>query len=287
MNAPFWTRRHALAAAALLPLGAATAGSPQRVLVPVDVRQDFERFLAGRDPLQLQHYGGPHARRDVAELVLLLQALALGGITERPERVAMPSVARLVRELAQAQGVCSGTTYWKEDVPSPEDFLFSRTMVADGEFVAGLYTRPARADVLAMQSLDELRRLRFVSNRHWRVDWATLLGLGIERLAHADTWEAMPRMLAAGRADVVLAPFQPTPDLALDVDGVRLVPIPGLKLGLRGTRHYLVSRRHPEGAAWLAALDKGLQQLQAQGAVLRAYQQSGFHHPAVAGWKRI
>ena len=43
-----------------------------------------------------------------------------------------------------------------------------------------------------------------------------------------------------------------------------------------------------EGATVLeAALDAGLQQLQSQGVVLRAYQQSGFHHPAVAGWTRL
>ncbi len=286
---PSCTRRYSLAA--LMASGftgtGARAEANQRVLVPSDVLQDFERFLAGRDPLQLQQFGGAHARRDVVELVLLLQALALGGVRSTPQRAGMPSVPRLVRELAQAQGLCSGTTYWRDDLPEPADFLLSRTMVADGEFVAGIYTRPARADVLASQSLEQLRRLRFVSNRHWRVDWATLQGLGIEQLAHADTWEAMPRMLAAGRADAVLAPFQPSADLSLEVEGVRLVPVPGIKIGLRGTRHYLVSRRHPLGEAWLAALDAGLQQLQTQGLVQRAYQQSGFFHPAVAGWKRI
>jgi len=284
---PSCNRRLCLGALVGAGWAGARAEANQRVLVPNDVLQDFDRFLAGRDPLLLQQFGGPHARRDVVELALLLQALALGGIRSTPQRAGMPSVPRLVRELAQAQGLCSGTTYWREDLHEPADLLLSRTMVADGEFVAGIYTRPARADVLAVQSLDELRRLRFVSNRHWRVDWATLQGLGIEQLAHADTWEAMPRMLAAGRADVVLAPFQPSADLSIEVDGVRLVPIPGLKLGLRGTRHYLVSRRHPLGQAWLAALDAGLQQLQAQGLVQRAYQQSGFFHPAVAGWKRI
>lgn len=257
------------------------------ILVPHDVRQDFDRFLAGRGVTDLRHYGGPHARRDVVELALLLQALSLGGQSALPSLASVPTAPRLIRELALGHGLMSGTTYWRADVDAPQDFLFSPAMVQDGEFVVGLYTLPERADVLASRDLAEVKDWRFVSNRHWRVDWASLQALGVTQLVHADLWEAMPRMLRAGRADVLLAPFQPTPDLALVVDGITLLPVPGLKVALRGTRHYLLAKRHPAATRWAEALGRGLKLLQEQGAVRRAYQESGFFSSAVTGWRLL
>lgn len=70
------SRRH-LGVLLCTALAGARAEPAQRVLVPNDVLQDFERFLDGRDPLQLQQFGGVHARRDVVELALLLQAQGL------------------------------------------------------------------------------------------------------------------------------------------------------------------------------------------------------------------
>ncbi|MBH9552176.1 hypothetical protein [Inhella gelatinilytica] len=278
-------RRRTCLGAGAIPLVAQAGAERGRILVPHDVRLDFDRFVAGRAMADLHQYDGPHARRDVVELVLLMQALELGGWGPRPELVSVPTVPRLVRELALGQGVVSGTTYWKTDVDEPAAFHFSRPMVQDGEFVAGLYTLATRADVLSVRERGDLRALRFVSNRHWRVDWATLQALGVTQVAHADQWEAMPRMIRAGRADVVLAPFQPGTDMGLTVGGVSLVPVPGVKVALRGTRHYLIPKAHPQAHRCNEVLEVGLRGLQDQGVVRRAYQQSGFFNPQVANWR--
>ncbi|NHW17285.1 hypothetical protein, partial [Escherichia coli] len=87
----------------------------------------------------------------------------------------------------------------------------------------------------------------------WLVDWRNLKRLGIQA-QHVTNWELMPKMVAAGRADFLLAPFQATPDLSLQVGNVRLLPIPGVKIGMQGTRHYLISKVHPEAQKLQAAL---------------------------------
>jgi hypothetical protein len=48
-----------------------------------DIKNDYLLFLAGRNAIDINFYGGPHARRDVAELILLQQALHLGGFNQR------------------------------------------------------------------------------------------------------------------------------------------------------------------------------------------------------------
>lgn len=303
MKAPLPTRpRTPPEAATLLPrrrlmlaslagfggLGPALASTAKTLLVPDDVLEDFQRFLGGRDPLGLRDYGGPHSRRDVVEVVLLLQAVAQPDWARQLSLQAMPTDARLKLELRSGRALCSTTTYWSVDLRDPrEPLLVSAPMVLDGEFEAGLYTLPSNAKALAARDRDAVRGLTLLSNRHWRVDWATLEQLGVRRLLYVGNWRQMPRMLAHGRADALLAPFQPGDDMALQAEGLRLVPIPGIKIALRGTRHYLISRLHPQGEAFRERLDAGIAQLRRQGLLQQAYQQSGFFNRQVRHWQTL
>lgn len=265
-----------LSAATLLP-----------VLVPDDVLLDLRRFLAGRAPSAVSDYGGPFSRRDVVEAVLIQQALELQDRSLHLELTPMPTSQRLQSELRQGHGVCSATTFWREDFLEPEGLLFSDPVLGDDEFEAGLYTVPGNARALAARSLDDVRQLRVLCNRSWRVDWLTLASLGIRQVSHVSSWNLMPRMLQQGRADLLLAPFQSTPDLSLQVDDVRLVPVPGMKVQMRGTRSFLVSSAHSLGPLLHTQLNAGLTRLRRQGLLKRAYVQSGFINPRVADWLRL
>lgn len=258
------------------------------VAVPTDVLEDCKKFLRGRDPMAVTDFGGPHTRRDVVEVVLLQQALRRGGWDHRVELEALPNVARILREIEWAHAACSGTSYWREDIPAAStSFYYSDAMVEMGQFEAGLYTVVTNHRAMAAKSLPDIQGLTALSNRGWIVDWRTLEQLGIARLQHVGQWPAMPKMLAGGRADFLLAPFQATADLSLTVDTIRLVPIPGLKIGLHGTRHFLVSRRHARAAALLDNLNAGLSALRHKGVIRQAYEQSGFFNPRVAQWATL
>lgn len=269
-------------------LGQAAPGATETLLVPDDVLQDFQRFLAGRDPLRLRDYGGPHSRRDVVEVALLLQALAEPDWARRFRLQAVPTDARLKLELRSGRALSSSTTFWSVDQRDPQDpLLVSAPMVLDGEFEAGTYSLPSNRRAQAARSLDDVRDLTLLSNRHWQVDWATLEQIGVRKILHVGNWRQMPRMLAHGRADALLAPFQPGKDMALLAEGLRLVPIPGIKIKLRGTRHYLISRLHPQGVAFRERLDAGIAQLRRQGLLQQAYEQSGFFKRQVRNWQTL
>jgi hypothetical protein len=97
----------------------------------------------------------------------------------------------------------------------------------------------------------------------------------------------MVRMVAAGRADFVLAPFSSAPDLSLHAEGLTLLPLPGVKVGLSGSRHFVLAAQHPAFAAFGRRLDEGIQRLHADGRLRQAYQDSGFFSPAVRQWRRL
>lgn len=255
------------------------------VVMPEDVLRDYRLFLGGRRAESVREFGGPHSRRDVIEVVLLHQALAAGGQDAGLVLQSAPTSARLQREIRAGHAASSGTSYWRGDFPAEGDeLLFSRAVLEDGEFEAGLYTVASNRRAMAARKLADVQELRALCNRDWQVDWQTLKQLGIRDVQHAGNWELMPRMLANDRADFLLAPFQATPDLSLRVGDYSLLPIPGIKVALRGSRHYLLSARHPDAAALKARLDLGLERLRRLGVLRRAYAESGFFNASVAHW---
>lgn len=265
--------------------GLSAAETQLTVVMPEDVLRDYQRFLGNRRAESLREYGGPHSRRDVIEVVLLHQALATEGTDAGLGLQSAPTSARLHRELSVGHAACSGTSYWRRDFPADNtELLFSRAVLEDGEVEAGLYTVASNKRAMAARKLADVQGLSALCNRDWQVDWQSLQQLGLRDIQHAGNWELMPRMLVNGRADFVLAPFQSTPDLSLRFEDITLVPIPGIKVQLRGTRHFLLSARHPGAADLKKRLDLGLERLRRSGALRRAYTESGFFNPSVANW---
>jgi hypothetical protein len=266
---------------------AAVAANSLVVMVPADVLVDYRRWLSGRDPLAIKDFSGAGVRRDVVEVALMQQALRLGGCEDPVTFVEAPSYARELVELRSGHAALSGTSAWGSDLGTPEAGLDpSPAMIDSGDFICGCYTIPANAAAVQARNRGDLAKLRFVSCHDWSADWRALNVLAPAALDDVATWAAMPRLVAAGRDDVLLAPFQASPDLSLKVDGITLVPISGIAIAIAGSRHYATART-PAGRRAAAALTIGVPALRAQGVVRRAYEQSGFYNPAVIGWMRV
>ncbi len=267
---PFTPRRRALA-----PLAAVGAWPSQGwaqapeavVLVPDDVLRDRER--------------GAPMRRDLAELALLLEALdGWPGL----RLLGVPTAARLFLELRGGRGVVSGTSFFARDGRA-EGLLLSEALLRPGEMAVGVYTLPDHPAHQGPAGAFDPRRWRALCNRDWQEDWAAWQALGVQALAHVATWPQMVRMLAAGRADLVLAPFSARQDLAIHVEGIALLPVPGVKVGLSGSRHFVLSAGHPQRAALAQRLDATLRRWRDEGRLRRAYTTAGLFNPAVQGWR--
>lgn len=264
------------------------AGQTLTAAVDEDIIADYQLFVGERDPLDIIHFSGPGARRDVVEIVLLQQALHLGGFKSklvlRPEN----SYLRILRLVQDGQVALSAALVWKADLKNYEDtLLISPALVHEGEFIAGIYTHSSNSNALNAKTPEALRQLSAASNSHWKADIATLHQLGIKKIYYSTYWPQIVRMVVARRADITLAPFQSNPGMKVQVNDVELVPIPGIKVSLPGSRHWPISKKHPESAAISAALVRGIAALEANNTIQRAYEESGFFHPAVKHWTLI
>lgn len=250
-----------------------------------DIKNDYLLFLANRTPEEITFFGGPHSRRDVAELILLQQALRLGGFTRPLKFIDEENYFRSIRNVVEGNTLSISGTIWLQDLDQVKHQVFiSPPIVRDGEFLVGLYTSPNNQLALGSKTLAELTQLRVVTSRQWKPDLQTLESLGFHKIMYTPNWINMARMLNVGRVDFTPAPFGTDPDLRIKVESIELVPIPGIKMMIAGSRHWPISRKHPYGADFSAALNKGVAILREQGTIERAYRESGFFHPEVADW---
>jgi len=280
------SRRTLLAAAtALWSHCAAAAGTDRlRIAAPADVIFDYGLFLAGREVSTLRSFAGPHARRDVMELALLMREIRRQLPAASTELVPIDSYQRALFELRSGRISALGTTVWQSDLAElGGDILPSAALLQRGEFVVGLFAAPANRKALAARTLPAVRELSAVSNSDWSVDWATLQAIGLKQLTDVKTWRQMVMSVARQRADVLLAPFPAHKDLLLEAEGVSLQPLQGVALALQGSRHLAASRTQ----GGLAIADKvfpALAALAGSGGLQRAYRECGFINPRTSSW---
>lgn len=214
-----------------------------KIGAPADVVNDFHLFLAQRPIMEIHNFNHPHSRRDVVELTLFLQTLLRLEPKVDYELTTVDSYAIGIEQLRAGKIAALATTVWKSDLtPYPKEIQFSDAIIANGESVVGVFTTHEKLQSLDCHHPDDLRQLRFVSNRDWSADWKAIQELGVEYCADVKTWRQMVYMVSSGECDALLAPFNQHPDAEIELDDCRLVPIPGIKIRLNDSRHFAASK---------------------------------------------
>ncbi|MCP4270100.1 MAG: hypothetical protein GY777_31760 [Candidatus Brocadiaceae bacterium] len=266
-------------------LGNAQERSIVNAVIPEDVYQELKIFLNNRSPEEVDDFSGNNSRRDVVEPILLAKALAFSA----PELIVqfVPIESSHDRRLDLVKrGIYdfTSTTVWSVDL---DEKYLSSALIRKGEFTAGIYVSPDNKNALNARSLEDIRQLTFVSSRKWVVDWATLTALSVRNLHHVINWKFMPKMVLLERVDALLAPFQSNDKLILHVEDGNLIPVPGLKIGLKGTRHLAVADKNIGNLNLKEVLNKGITHLRDSGTIKRAYEESGFFNIHVKDWLQI
>lgn len=279
-----------LVAVCLLTAPVSVPGQDLSVAVPTDVLRDYRRLYPQdvRAVINLR-YDLVGNRRDVVELALVQRALYLGGINAVPNLVEQDDYLRILQQLAAGRLLVTGTSIWDFDARGlVEQLWVSSPLIRRGEFVVGFYTRPDHPLVRQPQTIGSLRQYRPITSRNWKMDWSLLEQLGFSNVLYANSWASQARMVLAGRADLVLAPFPVSADLRIPLDKDDfLVPVPGLKVAFPAERALAVSKTHPDGEAAFRALQRGLLEMRQSGEIERAYRESGFFNPYVSDWDLV
>lgn len=250
------------------------------VFIRDDVYEDYKTFVGERDVNKIKDFTGKTMRRDVADLVLLHQALQLGGFHKRFRYQSGKVTFRNTRLLESGNLLLSFDTYWLADAKAMADKVFiSDPVIRNGEYLAGIYASPSNSGVFRIHELTDLQRFSAVSTPKWRTDWLTLQSLPLQKLVREDEWLSQARMVSMRWIDFMLMPFFHDSDGHYRLENIHLKVVPGVAILLADSRHFVVSRKHPDGEAAYKALNRGLKILRQNGQLEKMYLQAGFLIP--------
>jgi len=252
--------------------------------------QRYYQFLNGRSPYEIKdfHASTKGSHVEIIEMILLQQALKLGGIDRPIIFNPKPSINILeYSDLIAGDSLVLARSVWHEDILNYRGSLFvSEPIVEFGEYEAGLYVakRNVHLHNLNKQHLD---KLTVVANPRWKVDWRALHNTDLNIVSFIGPWETMLEMVETNVVDAMLINFSVSSTLELNFENRLYVPVNNLKVFLPDSRHFVVSKRHPEGRAVFEALNKGLEILRSNGTIEKALKQSGFINEKVMDWQTI
>lgn len=246
--------------------------------------QSFKRaFVDGRCPDVLEY--PLEDSQPLTEILILCEALELGGIEPQFEFKNAPEYKRLLNSSGASFIVMPGFSIWGKDI-NKDLFYVSSPLLNVGEFNKGIYTVAANKNVLQAKNLAELRRYVVVSNSNWVHDKNEIDCMEL-KFINAQTPINMAHMIMARRADFTLFPFFRSEDLSGYVADIKLVPVPGMKVAINDSLHFVVSKHHPQGQKVYLALQKGLSILTANGTIHQAYLRLGFFNPDIQNWTTL
>lgn len=268
----------------------ASASSPEVQLSVAISRTTLDSYRAmlsqsNLDPLEIKSFdNGP--RRAEVELVLAVQAIALGGLEPTVSFQTTPNVGRETHEVAAGRALIASQAYNRATFETPQyvDSVYrSSPFIRLGEFQKGFYA-PAGHPIHKARTVAELNAYTGAIGLHWNQDAETLVALGITNFIRTPLFESIPEMIKSGRADYVPLAFTNNENMQIVFGDQTFVPVPGLKFALLETRHLMVSRNHPDGERVFEALERGLATMRQRGTITRAYRECGFIQPKTDSW---
>ncbi|WP_415717355.1 hypothetical protein [Maridesulfovibrio sp.] len=244
---------------------------------------------AKKVPIKTKQIPAEIETRCQASIMLMKNALMLGGINPQITFLATPNSRREREEVIKGYAVISAHLFNESAIMRPEfsdKIYISDPVLEDGYYEKGIFCLPCNHRVLNARNLNELKSAGLpLIGIHWHNDDTTLTEMGIEQIAKGPTTDSLFRMIKAGRADWIPLGFHNSKDLSVSQAGITLVPVKGIKISLRESRHYIVSKNHPAGAKVFQALQKGIKIMRKQGMIKKLLANGGFHCPITKKWK--
>jgi hypothetical protein len=275
----------ALAAAFVTP---AYAKTHLKISVNAAAMDAFNNWNVSGSWGDIKSFKNGNATRPVVDLVLELQALKAGGLDFDFELERELTYELAKQAVIDGRADLTAETIWDDEIAANDAVLLhTDAILQKGEFVKGIYVLPTNEKLLKLASAADLSGATAAVVSSWALDVKTVDSMALKGVKKIATSEQVFSLIKRGEADFVLEEFSSAPDMNVTRAGIKLIPVPGFKVGLVGSRSWVVSKKCPDADAVYKALVAGAKKLSEDGTIKRAYTESGFFNAKVADWKQL
>lgn len=278
-----WASKWVVAAMAAALMSGAQAAPPVTAAIAVPNAEIYNRWVADVKGCQnVRSFNRDKVTRPAVEAILTCQALKLGGYDGEFKLVEAPNYARALLMATEGQVSMPAESLGNENFDEKK-FYFTKPVLLDGDIRVALYVMADKLKTYNVKTVEDLRKLKATTSSTWVKDWTALKALGVP-IEEAGTWSSMLKMVAADRAQFIMFEFKPTPDFVTEQEGVKLAPLPGVRITLHGERSMAVSKAIPNAQEVFTALNKGIEILRANGTIARAWRESHYIDKRTDSW---
>ncbi|AOT09008.1 hypothetical protein [Pseudoalteromonas luteoviolacea] len=230
----------------------------------------------------------PLCQRDVVDLIVIQRALIEGKADVTLQFFMIDHEEREEILLQAGMSIISVDTLWLSQAKALNNSVFiSSPIIRKGEYYAGVYTSEKRADILSQKIQQDFSQVTVISNKAWTVDWSTLMQLKPKQLFNESDWTIMARLVSNEWVDIMLIPFNNQTPFRYTGKGYTVKAIKGIKVALQDSRHFVISKKHPDSQAIFNSLELGIKQLRASKFIEESYRKCGFLNILVDKWREI
>jgi len=216
---------------------------------------------------------GKHLNQGIASLVIIKQALHYSGIDINYDFVHAPNVKRAQWLLEEGRALIASNTPFSVSIN--ENVFKSSAIETNGGLIKGIYGLASNKALMEVTSLKELQSFTAVTNSNWLVDIENLQALKLKGLSLTPLFTSQLKLINRRGIDFTLLKIDADVDKISSKHGVKLAMVPGIGLELIGSRHFIVSRKHPDGEKIYKALENGLAKLRKKGLIRQYFQDVG------------
>jgi len=245
---------------------------------------------SNRAERELTSFNSPLLNKILVSFILLQKAAYPGGFKNQIKVEGIPNSARNIFSIHSGIFIALGYNIWKEAAEKySEDLFISSPVILTGTFEKGIYGLKSNTALFNIQSLQDLKQCcSIIENSHWQVDHKTISEMNISGILITINHESMVKIVNAGRADFALLEFGGAAAvLSITKYSITLNAVPGFKVALRSSRHYAVSKKHPQRKEFFDALQKGIELLNQHNTFTSALKEIGFINSRVKDWEVI
>ena len=214
---------------------------------------------------------------------ILHQSLAAGGLDAKINVVPSPNSER--SRMMVSNGNADVKSDWEFNIDADPNALKSAPILRRGDFEKGIYVRQGSVTRGYNEPISNVHHMSAVSIRTWRLDWEVLENLAPASLTSAATKQQMYALIDAGRADFTLLEFSSAPGMVRVLEGIKLYPMPGVKVILPASQHFMISRHLPNANKVVRAINAGISALHTNGFIHQCLVNSGIINEQVRDWR--
>lgn len=255
------------------------------ISVPKNLVERYYEILQreGKRAEEFEHFNIKKVTKGFVSLVIIKQALTAGGLDVDFELIMAPNSSRGAMLVQSGVAVMSQQTMFKELFT--DDLWMSSVILGSGEHIKGIYGLASNKALMQVSTLEGLQKLSAVINTAWKHDIRTLEDIMLDSLHITPNYDAQFKLIKYREIDFTLLDFSHDIEKPQIYGGVELYPVPNVAIEIIGDRHFMVSKKHPDGAKVYQALEKGLKTLRSKGLIRQYYGEAKVIRSDLSDWK--